>query len=178
MAAKTAPDLDGVDVPHARDRAGHAIEPWARRVGMLMLAAVSVLALLNFFGQHASNSSVTTPVATLTLHTPNDVRRGLLYESRFTITAHTSLTNAVLHLNPGWANGLTMNTIEPSPVDETSDQGSLVFTLGPIDAGDTYVFHLQYQVNPTTAGSRTQVVSLTDGKIPVASLTRHLMVWP
>jgi len=178
MAGATNTTLDAVDVTHARDRAGNAIEPWARRAGMLLLTAITVLALLNVFGQQASDSAVQTSTATFSLHTPSDVRRGLLYESRLTIAAHVTLAKAVIRLNSAWADGQTMNTIEPSPVDEASDNGDLVFTLGRIRAGTTYVLHLDFQVNPTTSGHRTQTVMLYDGSRSVATITRHLTVWP
>jgi hypothetical protein len=53
-----------------------------------------------------------------------------------------------------------------------------VLELGHIAAGDKYVLYMDYQVNPTTVGSRTLRVELLDGDEPVTSLTRSQRIWP
>ena len=58
-------------------------------------------------------------------------------------------------LNEKWIDGLTVNTIEPSPVNEASRDGKLALELGHLAAGAKYVLFIDYQVNPTTVGSRT-----------------------
>ena len=83
------------------------------------------------------------------------MRGGLLYQARFTIVAHQALNDATLVLNESWIDGLTVNTIEPSPVNQASRNGSLAFELGHLPAGAKYVLYMDYQVNPTTVGSRT-----------------------
>jgi hypothetical protein len=42
-------------------------------------------------------------------------------------------------LSTGWAEGMSMNTIEPSPTGEASDNGSLEFTLGRIPANKSFI---------------------------------------
>ena len=81
-------------------------------------------------------------------------------------------------LNEKWIDGLTVNTIEPSPVNEASRDGKLAFDLGHLAAGTRYVLYVDYQVNPTTVGSRTLKAELDDGEQPVASLSRQLRIWP
>jgi hypothetical protein len=81
-------------------------------------------------------------------------------------------------LNSRWIDGLTVNTIEPSPVNEASRAGGLVLELGHIAAGAKYVLYLDYQVNPTTLGSRTLRAELQDGDKPITGLTRELRIWP
>src|SRR6266576_2062225 len=119
--------LDHVDIARTRDLRGRGWEIWVRRALVLVLAAVPVLALWNVFGQAASNATANSSVAALAVHSPERVRGGLLFEARFTIRAHQDLSNATLRLSRGWADGLTMNTIEPSPTNETSQGGNLVF---------------------------------------------------
>ena len=106
------------------------------------------------------------------------MRGGLLYQARFTIVAHQELKQATLVLNEKWIDGLTVNTIEPSPVGEASRDGKLALDLGHLAAGAKYVLYVDYQVNPTTIGSRTLKARLDDGERPVVSLTRHLTIWP
>jgi hypothetical protein len=106
------------------------------------------------------------------------VRGGLLFQTRITTEAHTELKDATLVLNQAWLDGLTLNTLEPSPLNEASRDGSLSLDLGHLPAGSKHVLYLEYQVNPTTVGSRTLRVELRDGETPVATLTRSLRVFP
>ena len=73
---------------------------------------------------------------------------------------------------------MTINTLEPAPSQETSDNGRLSFQLGDIPAGQVFVFYMQFQVNPVTVGSRSQLAEVLDGPIRLVSLTRHMTVLP
>lgn len=95
-----------------------------------------------------------------------------------TIDARQDLKKATLVLDPGWAEGITINTVEPSPIGEASRNGKLVFELGHIPAGDTYLFFLQLQVNPTNVGRRSQDVALYDGDTFLTSIDREVTVFP
>ena len=106
-----------------------------RRGLVAVVALVAILALLGFVGQTPSTTRVDAAAATLSVDAPNAVRGGLLYQARFTVMAHQALKDATLVLNDKWIDGLTMNTIEPSPVNQASRNGSLVFELGHLPAG-------------------------------------------
>jgi hypothetical protein len=173
-----AQKLDSVSLTRARELHGRAREVWIRRVSLLVLAAVPVLALFNVFGQASSDATAASPAATLTVLSPARVRGGLLFEARFTIAAHQELRKTVLVLDRGWAEGMTINTIEPSPSQETSDNGRLSFQLGDIPAGQIFVLYMQFQVNPVTIGSRSQLAEVLDGSTTLVSLTRHMTVLP
>ena len=169
---------DGIVLTRHRDLHGRGWHPWLRRSLVGLVALVALLALLGFVGQSPSTTQTVTPAATLSVNAPASVRGWLLYQARFTIVAHQELKNATLVLNAKWIDGLTVNTIEPSPVNEASRNGKLALELGHLAAGAKHVLYLDYQVNPTTVGSRTLEAELEDGEQPVASLTRHLRIWP
>jgi len=173
-----AQKLDSVSLTRARELNGRARETWIRRVSLAVLAAVSVLALLNVFGQEPGEATANSSGATLTVLAPARIRGGLLFEARFTITAHQEIRKAVLVLDRGWAEGMTINTIEPSPSQESSDNGRLSFQLGDIPAGQIFVLYMQFQVNPVTVGSRSQLAEVLDGPVSLVSLTRHMTVLP
>jgi hypothetical protein len=158
---------------------GGAIDLWIRRAGIGLLLAVIVLALLNVFGQRSSTAGAGSASADLTVHSPRTVRTGLFFQARFTIVAHRTLPAASLVLGSGWIEGLTLNTEEPSPSTETSGPGgSLKFDLGTLDAGETYTEYLEYQVNPTSSSSRTQLVTVDSAGTPVVSLHRTMTILP
>lgn len=142
------------------------------------MAVVLVLGLLDVFGQRPSTRRVDSGAATLEISAPRSLRGGLIFQSRFTIEARQELKDATLVLGPGWLDGLTVNTIEPSPVNEASRDGRLTLELGHLPAGAKYVLFVDYQVNPTTVGRRTQRVELDDGELPILSTHQTLTVFP
>jgi hypothetical protein len=102
-----------------------------------------------------------------------------LFQGRISVRAHAPLSNVQLVLGRGWFDGLTMNTEEPSPSTETSGpNGSVVFSLGALKAGQTFVQYLEYQVNPTSIGGRNQYVGIRAGGVDVISMNHHLTIVP
>jgi hypothetical protein len=142
------------------------------------VCVVPVLALLNLFGQQPETSSAAAAPARLSLSAPSRVRGGLLYQARFRITAKEKLDQAALVLDRGWLEDMTINTVEPSPVSETSRDGKLGLDLGPIAAGQSYELFVDFQVNPTNVGRQDQTVTLYDGNRTVVTLHRTLTVFP
>jgi hypothetical protein len=160
-----------------RDHAGTAEVP-VRRSVVTVLALVLLAGLLNAFGQHPETSKAGTSRATLKVYAPSRLRGGLYYEARFTITAREDLKNATLVLDPGWGEGITINTIEPSPIGEASRDGDLVFELGHVKAGTSHILFVQQQVNPTNVGRRSQDVALYDGDTFLTSIDRTVTIFP
>ena len=169
---------DGIVLRRHRDLQGRRWHPWLRRGLLGLVALVVVLALFDVFGQASSTTRAETGAATLSVTAPGAVRGGLLFQARITTEARTELKDATLVLNQAWINGLTVNTIEPSPLNEASRDGNLVFDLGHLPAGSKHVLYLDYQVNPNTVGSRTLRLELQDGETPVTSLERTLRIFP
>jgi hypothetical protein len=169
---------DGIVLRRHRDLQGRRWHPWLRRALLGVIALVLVLALFDVFGQETSTTRAEAGAATLSVSAPGAVRGGLLFQARITTEAHRELRDATLVLNQAWVDGLTVNTIEPSPLNEASRDGNLAFDLGHLPAGSKHVLYLDYQVNPTTVGSRTLRLELQDGETPVTSLERTLRILP
>jgi hypothetical protein len=144
----------------------------------VVLGLVPALAIANVFGQRPSTTTTTVPKASLQLYSTSRVRGGLLWEARFRITAHRELKKAILVLDHGWLEGMTINTIEPSPVSEGSSDGKLVLELGHVPAGRTYALYMQFQANPTNVGHRSQDVRLYDDKELLLTIHRNITVFP
>jgi hypothetical protein len=161
----------------ARDREGKR-DVLLRRILLGAISALLALGLLNVFGQRPSTTTVDADSASLQLYAPARVRSGLIYEARFRIAARRELKASTLVLDPGWAEGTTINTIEPSPLGEASRDGKLVFELGRVPAGQEHILYLQLQVNPTNVGRHEQNVRLYDGDELLTTLDRTLTVFP
>jgi hypothetical protein len=169
---------DGLTLRRHRDLEGRERRPFARWILLGLLAAVVVLGLGNAFGQRPQTSLVEGPRASLKVYSPSRLRSGLYYESRFTIEAREEIENATLVLEPGWLEGMTLNTVEPSPIGEASRDGRIAFELGRVPAGDRHIFFLHFQVNPTNVGRRSADVELHDGETLLMRVDRTVTVFP
>jgi len=169
---------DTIVLKRDRDLAGRENEIWVRRGLFALLCLVPVLALLNLFGQHPGTSNAAGAAARLEVYAPARVRSGLLFEARFHIVAVRDLKRATLVLAPGWFEGMTVNTIEPSPTSETSVNGNLSLSLGHIPRGQSYLLFMQFQVNPINVGHRQQTVQLYDGNRKVLELHHTITIFP
>jgi hypothetical protein len=171
---------DGHQAGLDRDRQGRSRQPnpWARRIGLLVLLAFVIAALLNAFGQRATTSSASGPAASLRLNAPDRVRGGLLFEARFDVHAFREIRQPLLILDPGWLDGLTQNTSEPQASQERSDNGRIVLQYDPLPAGRKLTVWLHYQVNPTHVGKTQQGVDLWDGTTRLVHLDHSLTSFP
>jgi hypothetical protein len=170
---------DRLTLKQNRDLAGISRVPWSRRVILTLLLVFLVLGLVNVFGQRPGTSSAATPKAHLAVYAPAHLRGGLLFSARFHIVATQEIKNAVLILDPGWLESMAVNTIEPSPVGEASDNGRLTLQLGHIPKGSSHILFMQFQVNPTNvAWRRSADVRLADGSTPLLHVRHHFTIYP
>jgi hypothetical protein len=171
-------------LPDFLDRRAHveiprrAGERWFRRVGLAVLVALCALALANVFGQATAESTVEEPDATLTLRAPSAMRSGLVYQVMFRVEARRGLEEPTIVLDPGWFESYTINAYQPEPVEWIHRDGRNALVYGPIAAGRRLVARVQYQVNPTAIGPRTQHVVLEDAGEPIARLEHDAFVYP
>jgi hypothetical protein len=169
---------DRIVLKRDRDLEGRRLHIWYRRALLGLLTVFLVLGALNVFGQRPKTTVLDSPAAAVELYAPTKVRGGLLYEARFTISAHRDVKNAILQLSPGWNEGQQLNTIEPTPLGQASRNGDMLFTLGHIAAGTKHRLYLEFQVNPTNVGRRHADVTLYDGGKRLVHFERIITVYP
>jgi hypothetical protein len=171
---------DGIVLKRHRDLEGMGRSGiWVRRACLAVIALIGVLGLANVFGQRPSTLTASAAAASISVYAPTAIRGGDFMEARFHVTARRDLKQAILKLDPGWAEGMSMNTVEPSPVAQSSDDGRLAFDLGRIKAGRSFILFVQFQVNPTNvAWHRPQNVELDDGHHVLARIHRTINVFP
>lgn len=171
-------------VPEALERkqhvelAGPDVEAWLRRIGLFLLAAFIAVGLANVFGQATGETSVENEAARLTLRAPGAVRSGLFYQVMFRVDARRELKEPALVLDPGWVEGFTINSYQPDPAEWSHRDGRNVLLYSAIPAGGHLIARLQYQVNTTAIGSRTQHVVLEDQGVPLLRLEHEAFVYP
>jgi hypothetical protein len=176
--ADAAPDH--IDLPRHRDWEGRRYERILPNVLLALISLLPLLAVFNVFGQSEEIEKVANPdgVATMELSAPTKLRSGAIFQARFDIRAHRDIKDAVLVLDSGWMESMTLNSNVPAPAEETSRDGSVAFDIGEIPAGKLWRQYLQFQANPVNSGSQSQGVTLYDGDVPLLRINRELKVWP
>ena len=160
-----------------RDRS-EKVELAFRRSFFGLLGVVLLAALLNVFGQRPTTSFAASSTADLEVFAPEALRGGLYYQNRITVTAKEEIRKATLVFDGGWTEQMQINTIEPAPVGEASRDGRLALDYGHLGAGDKLVVYLQFQVNPTNVGRRSQDVELYDDTTLLATANRDVTIYP
>jgi hypothetical protein len=161
-----------------RDRRNWWQSPWIRRVLLVVPALLVVLGLANVFGQRPTTTSAATSMARLTVDAPTHGRSGLIYAAHFRIEAIEQLKDARLIIDPGWADGYTVNGVTPQPLTQGSSNGRLNFGFGHVPASHQLDFWLSLQINPTSVGHHSQRVSLYDGRTQVVTIRRAIFIFP
>jgi hypothetical protein len=169
---------DELTLARHRDLEGRERRPFIRWALLSLIGLVVLLGLLNVFGQRPQTETVAANGVELEVYSPERVRSGLFFMSRFTIRADEEIEAATLVLDPGWLEGMTLNTLEPAPVGEANRDGKLALELGRVRAGTKHVFFLHFQVNPTNVGHRSQDVALYDGETQLLTIDRDVTIFP
>ena len=88
------------------------------------------------------------------------------------------MKDAVLELDSGWLEGMTLNTVEPSPVGSRAATEASPSSSGTSPPAATTSLFLQFKVNPTNVGRRPTDVDLYDGDTRLLHVDRTITVWP
>jgi hypothetical protein len=169
---------EGLTVSRHLDSPERGRRPTVRALLLGLLAALLLVALLGVFGQKRVESTAETSSARFTVSAPTKLRGGLFFEARFRIEAISELEDAWVVLDSGWLDDVTLNTLAPAPIEETSRDGDIALRLGRVPSGDQHILHLQFQVNPTAVGARSHDVRLLDGERELAAFDRDAWIWP
>jgi hypothetical protein len=161
-----------------REPGGITVGLWVRRAILTLLALVVLVALLNQFGQHPGRSTAAGPAATMRLSAPTHVRGGIFFQSRLDIRAARAIGHPRIVLDPGWLEGMQVNSIEPAPVGEASRNGRVVLSYDALRPGDVLRVWFQFEVNPTNVGHRSYAVELDDSERPIARVAPMITALP
>jgi hypothetical protein len=161
-----------------RDLQGRGHHTLLRRLALALLALVVVAALLDVFGQESTTTTAAGRGASLRVESPPRLRGGLIFQARFEVHAKQRLAHPRLVLSPGWLEGMTMNTVIPTPLSENSDSNGVSMVFEALPAGHTLIVWTNWQVNPTNVGERSEDTTLYDGSTQITSAERTLTVFP
>ena len=156
----------------------HPVERYARWLFVTVVLGIAIAALFDVFGQGPSTKGVSAGAATLRVEAPGALRGGLLFQGLYEVDAARALRRPTLVLDEGWFDGITLNTVQPEPADVRSEDRGLALEFAPLAAGRTLTVYLEFQVNPTTVGRRSQDVELRDGDTSIATLDKNVTIFP
>jgi hypothetical protein len=169
---------DGITFEQHRDLGGRGRYVWLRRGTLCAIAVLPVLALLNVFGQHPATSSAAGPAASLSVTAPTRLRGGLIFQVKVEVNAHRAIKRLRLDFDEGWWESMSVNSIVPEPEQERSKRGQVQLAYGELQAGESLVLRVYFQVNPTNVGKRREDVILADGETPLLTVSRSLTIFP
>lgn len=151
---------------------------WARRIAIALLTAIVLLGLFDVFGQGAVTTTARTPAAAISVNSPARARGGLLFTTQIVVRAIQPVGHLRLVLSDGWFEGMTFNGLAPQPAVEKSLDGSMFLGYGKLNPGEQLTVWISWQVNPTSAGLRTQDVTVLDGERTLVAVHRTLTIFP
>jgi hypothetical protein len=157
---------------------GRGAHPAVRRCVLGVLAVVALTALANVFGQHPDSSVASAPFASLQVQSPTRLRGGLIFQTRITVHARSSIPHPALILDRGWFESMSVNSIVPDPVSQSSEDGTVHLTLAPLAAGHSTTVWIYFQVNPTNIGHRSEDVVLQGPHGKRLAVHRSVTVFP
>jgi hypothetical protein len=176
VASSSIPD--GIVLRRHLDLGRRTGRRYTRRAILGLIVLVPVLGIFNLFGQRPHTETATTKDATLSVYSPTALRGGLLFTARFHIRARTELKRTLLVLDPGWIEDMQVNSITPQPVSSASRNGRIVLDLGHLAAGTSNLTFIEFQVNPTNVGHRSQSIELDDGPQRLLTIKRTITIFP
>lgn len=137
---------------------------------MPLLALLLVLGAMNVFGPRPLTSTATVSAGTLEVYAPTRLRGGVFWMARFHVRARREIEHATIVLDPGWLEQMHLNTLEPAPIGEASRDGRIALDFGRVPAEQSLLVFAQFQVRPTSDGTRTTSSPTTARGCSLASI--------
>jgi hypothetical protein len=169
---------EGLDPERHLALQGRGAHPAIRRTFVLLLGVWSIVALLNVFGQHPQTSHASARFASLEVQSPSRLRGGLIFQTRITVHARAHIAHPTLVLQHGWFESMSVNSIVPNPVSQSTVDGTVRMTFPPLAAGHSSTTWIYFQVNPTNLGHRSEDVVLEGAAGQRVAVRRSVTVLP
>lgn len=164
---------DGITSTHIEDTAGANPFPTFFLVLFLGMGIAGV-----FGGRSAPVNIVRQNSTTLSVKMPQTIRNGMFFEAEIAVKADRRINElAIAVAAPLWRE-MTINTTMPSAAEETYESGRYRFSFGSLEAGQTYRFKIDGQINPSLFASTNGEIAVFDGKAQLARLPITMKVLP
>ena len=178
MAGKTrhAKPPDGIGPEHLEPHRG--LSRHASPASIVVLAALVVFGLSGLAGSRSRSSEVANAAVELNLRAPTVVRNGEVFETVIEVRPRRRIGKLVIGIEAGLWREVTVNSMVPAAADESFDDGHFRFTFAAVEAGRSFVFKIDQQINPALGGRNRGRVVVFDDQDRLAELPLELMVLP
>lgn len=166
---------DGLTPDHQRTAQG-----WGRHaspLALLVLTLVMIFSLTGLAGVEETRIEETS-VATATWHAPARIRNGEFLEMRLQVEAREAINDLVIGVDATLWEDFTINTFLPAATEETSEDGELLFTFGPLEADGMFLMKVDAQINPDMLWRNEGTVTVYDGDEVIIELPVTIEVLP
>jgi len=145
----------------------------------MLLAAILGAGLFGAFGgQPDPVRQVRTDIATIGVRAPRILRNGMIFETVIEVKPQRPVGNLVIAISDGLWREMTINTTMPSAQQESDAQGVRRFSFGRVEAGKTFRFKIDGQINPPLFAGTSGEIAAYDGEKEIASLPIRMRVLP
>lgn len=173
--------LEQLSLARHRDLEGRhwAVAVWLRRVVTVILFVFVALAAVGLFGQQPTTHESSSSLADLRVSTPSRLRGGLIFQTRVDLTARQTLAHPTVVLSGGWFDGMTLNSVQPAPADQTPAGAGSTFAYPELPAGRTLTVWFEWSANPTNlTWRRPLALAVADGARTLLTQTSTVTVLP
>ena len=116
--------------------------------------------------------------AGLSVRMPEILRNGTSFETIVEVRPRRAVGNLVIGVSDGlWAE-MTINTMIPAAGRESFADGFHRFSFGKVEAGETFRFKIDGQVNPPVFGGTSGEIAAFDGERRLAAVPVRMKVLP
>lgn len=149
----------------------------ASAIGLAVLALAMAFALTGLAGVEERLADE-SDVATVTWDSPARIRNGEFFEMRLSVDAHEAIDELVVGVEAALWEDFTINTFFPAATEELSEDGELLFSFGPLEAGTSFLMKVDAQINPDMLWRNEGTVTVYDGEQPIAEVPVVIEVLP
>lgn len=177
-AAEAGPSKlpDGLDEYHTQPHRGPAKH--ASVLSVVLLGAILATAATGVLGGRTMTVARKNAAISAAVEVPTILRNGEFFEMRIKIDARRRIEKLGIGVGSQVWRDVTLNTMVPASTQETYQNGSYLFTFGPIESGNRFVVKMDGQINPSRRGTTEGAVDILDGNTVLLSVPLRIKVLP
>lgn len=145
----------------------------------LFLGAILLAGLAGLFGGKPDMTRrIDSTDARLTVKAPVVIRNGMFFETLVEVRARRPIAQLVIAISDPLWRQMTINTMIPAASEESYSDGAQRFTFDSLDAGDTFRFKVDGQINPSLLIGNRGDITILDGERRLVSMPVTVKVLP
>ncbi|EQB14157.1 hypothetical protein RLDS_14635 [Sphingobium lactosutens DS20] len=145
----------------------------------LFLGAILLAGLAGLFGGKPDMTRrIDSADARLTVKAPTVIRNGMFFETLVEVRARRPVAQLVIAMSDPLWRQMTINTMIPAASEESYSDGAQRFTFARLDAGDTFRFKVDGQINPSLLIGNRGDITILDGERRLVSMPVTMKVLP